>query len=452
MVWNLKANIRGIQGVQGFQGVQGLPGVNAVANDTATAGYISTAGTSATKTALTQALGVLALPPTGIAATDTANLQAAINLAQSTYGTVYLQAGTYVVTNLATAQSSNQPKIIGKGQNYTFIQGTTSGSALMIKGGSASDSGGHISDITFTGTGVGLELQGACFFTWERLNFAGTQTTGILLHNYASGEFTEYCSGQADFAYTVITALEYRVTSGNESFHGSGLTGQSTINQPATATSPSILIGAGCIPYNAPLDVTFWVRTATQALIRTSTARPATFHGTIRVETFTSGALVADATGAAIGAYLITHVGSVMTLGAASGAIKLGALGLAERAAAVTSGLDAVYKPSTEAVTVGPTEVALFSRLNLGGGSIMHVTLIGANYYYVYLLHVEQSIFDPTGVVTVLANPYSQNSATWGAPTFSVSGYKLKILNANYPAGAVTATTSWSQLGSMKLL
>jgi hypothetical protein len=49
MVWNLKANIRGIQGVQG---VQGLPGVNAVANDTATAGYISTAGTSATKSAL----------------------------------------------------------------------------------------------------------------------------------------------------------------------------------------------------------------------------------------------------------------------------------------------------------------------------------------------------------------------------------------------------------------
>lgn len=52
MVWTTKANLRGPQGIQGIQGVQGLPGVLAVDNDTAVAGYISTAGTSATKTAL----------------------------------------------------------------------------------------------------------------------------------------------------------------------------------------------------------------------------------------------------------------------------------------------------------------------------------------------------------------------------------------------------------------
>ena len=50
--YELIANLKGEQGDEGTQGAQGLPGVNAVANDTATAGYISTTGTSETKTAL----------------------------------------------------------------------------------------------------------------------------------------------------------------------------------------------------------------------------------------------------------------------------------------------------------------------------------------------------------------------------------------------------------------
>lgn len=49
MPWDLKANIIGPEGPRG---PQGLDGVNAVANDTATAGYVSTTGTSATKSAI----------------------------------------------------------------------------------------------------------------------------------------------------------------------------------------------------------------------------------------------------------------------------------------------------------------------------------------------------------------------------------------------------------------
>lgn len=52
MVWVRKVNTKST--VPGPMGPQGLPGVNAVANDTATAGYISTSGSSATKTALRQ--------------------------------------------------------------------------------------------------------------------------------------------------------------------------------------------------------------------------------------------------------------------------------------------------------------------------------------------------------------------------------------------------------------
>lgn len=52
MVWVRKVNTKST--VPGPQGPQGLPGVNAVSNDVATAGYIGTAGSSATKTALRQ--------------------------------------------------------------------------------------------------------------------------------------------------------------------------------------------------------------------------------------------------------------------------------------------------------------------------------------------------------------------------------------------------------------
>lgn len=73
MVWTFKANLLGPTGPIG---PQGLPGVNAVANDAATAGYISTGGTSATKTALesrlTSAVGGLRWVSFGDSLTSTA--------------------------------------------------------------------------------------------------------------------------------------------------------------------------------------------------------------------------------------------------------------------------------------------------------------------------------------------------------------------------------------------
>lgn len=88
MAWKLKANIRGPQGYSvqsadvggddhlrvilsngtvldagNVRGAQGLPGVNAVDNDTAVAGYISTPGNSATKTALSTTIATSRIAP-----------------------------------------------------------------------------------------------------------------------------------------------------------------------------------------------------------------------------------------------------------------------------------------------------------------------------------------------------------------------------------------------------
>lgn len=51
MTWYFKTNIKGPKGENGGQGPQGLPGTGAVPADTAVAAYISTTGTSSTRTA-----------------------------------------------------------------------------------------------------------------------------------------------------------------------------------------------------------------------------------------------------------------------------------------------------------------------------------------------------------------------------------------------------------------
>jgi len=61
MARTLISNLRGGIGPTGVQGVQGLPGTNATPSDAAVAGYISTPGTSSTKTAMRTVLDVQAI-------------------------------------------------------------------------------------------------------------------------------------------------------------------------------------------------------------------------------------------------------------------------------------------------------------------------------------------------------------------------------------------------------
>ena len=76
---------KGDKGDTGDTGPQGLPGTNAVPADTAVAGYINTAGTSATKTALNNAFAeVVALPaPNGT--DDTAAINALLTAPSTVY-------------------------------------------------------------------------------------------------------------------------------------------------------------------------------------------------------------------------------------------------------------------------------------------------------------------------------------------------------------------------------
>uniref|UniRef100_UPI0025E95614 hypothetical protein n=1 Tax=Mycolicibacterium sp. TaxID=2320850 RepID=UPI0025E95614 len=182
---------------------------------------------------------LVAPPPTGVRAVDTARVQGLVDVAQLYWGTVILRQGTYAI-DIVTADLARQPRIIGQGQTLTLIDGT-----IKMVGQPSKMSGGWLEAFSFTGSHAGsaaLELAGACDVHWDQIRVQGTYATGILFHNEATGDYTEVCSGRASFYNTVANAIEYRVTAGTASFHGSGLEPGSNIQQALTTSS--IVIGS----------------------------------------------------------------------------------------------------------------------------------------------------------------------------------------------------------------
>jgi hypothetical protein len=190
--------------------------------------------------------------PTGVKATDEANVQPLVTAAQLTNGTVILQAGTYVM-DITTTQLERQPRIVGQGEKQTLWNGT-----LSISGVPGAFSGGYLSDFSFV----------------------GTRSAGV--------------------------------AGGNPSFHGCGLTRGSTINQASGDAAAKVLINTGAQPYNAPLSVTFWARNATP-LIRHLGAATSTFYGDMKVELLppNAKAIIVDTTSTAD----LPFTGSVLRVG-----------------------------------------------------------------------------------------------------------------------------------------
>jgi hypothetical protein len=229
---------------------------------------------------------LVAPAPTGNRTTDTAAIQALVDLAQTTRGTVVLQAGTYKI-DIVTSRLVHQPKIVGQGQNITKIDGTIRilGNDPATRGGYMS--AGYLSDFSFVGTvDVALELNGCIGFNWDRIAFHGTYNTGIWFRNELAGYYTELCSGTAEFHGG--TALKYTKESGDASFHASGLESPSSIGHD-TSSKPAIVIEAGARPYNAPLSAHIWTGKAspganTYPVIQHDGHPQANFVGNLTVE------------------------------------------------------------------------------------------------------------------------------------------------------------------------
>lgn len=139
----------GPEGPDGPQGPQGLPGVNAVPADEAVAGYISTAGTSQTKTALDEAVGTFVTPQRfGAKADGVTDDTAAVQAALDDPRPVFFPAGTYLVGNLVDTRGE---AIQGGGMNASRIKAKPGTTGVLYT--CLQMAGKIISDLWFDGAG-----------------------------------------------------------------------------------------------------------------------------------------------------------------------------------------------------------------------------------------------------------------------------------------------------------
>lgn len=387
---------------------------------------------------------------TGVAYSDTP-LANAISAA-GVNGTVYVDvAGTYKFqTPYVKASSFNCFSIIGAGfLDVEFdYRGVASGSTWMtLVGGSGNLVSAVFKGIRFTGNGAAntaraFEIQGQCGVTWDECQFYATTyatVAPILLHNKATGEFTEFCVVRnSEFKEFSPYAIEYKVTSGNDSFHGSGLLNCVTHSGNGNA----VIIGTGSRVYNAPLTINNFA-SPSSSIISNNSALPCWFYGTMNIE--------ADGTiyttlpnlcnpGNIYYAGIVNSLGSVnysgltQSLGVETSGPEFGNLFQARPAPARSK-----YFALTSGQSIG--SVAAYGP-NLTA-AMVSVQFFAGNYEYRYYAYAEHNGFGSAGTWTVLATGFTNNSTGWGAPTITVnSSGNIIATNASWPANTVQCAIS----------
>ena len=307
---------------------------------------------------------LLAPPPTGVRATDTANVQRLVNLVQASqsalpYTTIILRDGTYAM-DIVTAKVERQPRFVGQGHGRTTWDGT-----LKFQGVSSKFSGGWFSNIIFNGSHAGkaaVELNGVCDVHWKDVRFYGTYDVGIWFHNELAGEYTEICCGEASFYSTVKTALRYSKDAGDWSFHGSGLVGESNI-QHNPANGPAILVDAGVMPYNAPLNARIWSSgaAATHPVIQNNGLTRTNFYGHLQVEQTIATPIAAG--------QILYYAGTFAALTGYAGPVNYGTMLLISAAEAISG---------SPTMSIGPITVS--KMLGSQGQTVATLTdVTGAN-------------------------------------------------------------------------
>lgn len=384
--------------------------------------YLSAADLNRLEQGVIDANTALAPPPSG--GDDSAVLQALLNQASSGagIGTLILQAGTYKA-NLTTSHLYQQPLIIGQGRYQTKIQSLdTQRAVITFDGISGSLSGGGIRSCGLyavaAGQGIGIEYRGACGVASSDIHLDSFQE-GVRFHNLGAGNFTEFDTFEGDILSCTIP-VHYVVDGGDPSFHGSGLVGNTVIN--GGWSGPGVLIDSTAFPYNAPMSATFFTSTSGAALISNRNgSRTANFYGTLRKEG--PPCFFGES-----GQFTVAYSGGILSMGGGAGD-HLGSLYLAEKFYYNPDDGNTTFQLRPFQKRVPQTAGTMQATTETIGTSIINVDVVATNYHYSYLLHCWQSPYDNSGVVTVLANPRSQNGTGWGAPVFAWANRGLTITN-----------------------
>lgn len=393
--------------------------------------------------------------PTGVAATDNANVNPLVQASQVTGYPVRLQPGKYVA-NLTSTDTFEQPIILGAGKHLTTIQAATATSpAVRFQGNSGMISGGRLDDVTLSpaagGGGVALEFSGCGGVQAGRgVRITGNGTAGeyfaegVRWHNESGSDFTEFDTFEGTIDST-LQPFRYKVANGVESFHGSGPVGNCVVGLLSTSSAPVVQVDAGAFPYNAPLNLSVFMTANSQALVNNGNAvagRSPHFYGQVRIE-------VQGATTISLGTgnNFTWLQGGISAL--AGTTVTLGNL---YRIRKVHWNGTAVI-PEIEAnqwnIWLGnsPTQTTNFPLL-ANGQYLIALTITATNYLQSFTLLATSDATGGTGTVTTIAHPKNVDTAGYGQPTFAWSTNGLYITNAAYPNGnVVRAFVSAQPLG-----
>lgn len=360
------------------------------------------------------------------------------------YLPIFIVEDLTISDTITTPQAFKQPLIIGKGYKQTTINYSNIANglpAIKFKGGSGALVGGGVMFLGFEGnsTSIGVEFADCCGVNAYQCHF-GTNRYGVRFHNESSGGFTEYCKiEECDFDSTCSTAYGYVVTSGNDSFHGSGAI-NSTINQSASEANAKVEINTGCLVYNAPLSIQTWVRCATPVITNNGSIK-SNFHGNITIETSGSGFTGILANGSS-GTFIS---GSMQSFGEN---METGTASFVERFQANSDGsTNMIRKQQSKSYSLNNGTTNLFYTDSVEN-AIATVFIKAPNYEYIYTLLACKNPTSNGGTVTILSTPRSFNQAGYGGGTFSVSSSNyLTYTNSNIPSNTATAYVTWVNLG-----
>lgn len=395
--------------------------------------------------ALFETMGVHIAPlPLGNGQDDTAALLAVIAPVHAIGGTVQLRAGTYLV-NLDLAHQFQQVRIVGAGQRATILKAFDKTKPVVkFNGGSGSVGGGGIEQLSITSAdgaaseGIALAFSGTTGCKAKDVRIYGSFQEGVRFWNErganGSGDFTEFNTFEGDIS-GCTQPVRYQVTNGVESFHGSGLVGNTTINIPTTCTE-IIYVDKNGLPYNAPMSFTVWLKsTQDTRLFRIGSAnradnRHVSFHGTIRVENHGLTAGYEMGVVDAPAKCNVLYAGEIMWLG--TGDMLLGNIYLCNKIGYEGGTVWGFFKPYSTRATLKNTPTIISTAGEASALTLFAVHIQGTNYEYHALWLVQRSQFDGTQAFMVeLARTQFSDSGNKGAPTITFNN-ALYASNPNF--------------------
>lgn len=358
---------------------------------------------------------------------------------------VFTKANYYLSDSWVKPESFYCPQIEGRGAILNYAFGSGGKGALILVGGSGYVAvQGYVSGLTFSGdtAGIGLELRGQCGVTVKNCVFE-TNAVGLMLRNYSSGQFTEFCTWHDCVFRACRIWWYYARANGDRSFNGSGPDGNVVCND-SSPTAARIIADPDLDIYNCPLNFTAFPTSNSYPLISLgSGTKYLPNSGTIGIENAGYSGVITILTGGSLAAGIV----SVSVWGSD---FNLGDLVLMET---LNIQIDGVIRGRR----------APFQKYAAGTGVNTNITLQSGSFAsssYLLNVFVNKPNYFWKGTLQVTSDPYGGNAAaavqgmlaggvnygSWGAPTFTWNGNALTVSNANFAANG-TISVAATDLG-----